>query len=146
MAVTGDLVWLTSTGIYTQEHASDLIALKRADGTEVKAFDWDDNMYDWTGVAFGAGKVVFDQGGSFGGPNRYLRVFGLAGPVPQITDRVVPLSYLGSAYSRQLTAQGAGPMSWSIVSGSLPTGMSLSGAGLLSGTPTVAGTSGCGCR
>ena len=66
-------------------------------------------MYDWTGVAFGAGKVVFDQGGSFGGPNRYLRVFGLAGPVPVITNRVVPLAYLGSAYSRQLDRPGRRP-------------------------------------
>ena len=31
-------------------------------------------------------------------------------------------------------------MSWSVVSGQLPAGMSLSGAGVLSGTPTVAGT------
>jgi outer membrane protein assembly factor BamB len=140
VAVTGDLVWVTSTGIFRQEHASDLIALKRTDGTQLTRFSWDDNMYGWTDVAFGAGKVVVDQGGSFGGPPRHLRVLGLAGPVPSIRDAVAPLAYVGTAYDHQLTAEGMGPFSWSLTSGTLPAGMSLSGSGLLSGTPTAAGT------
>ena len=69
VAVTGDVVWLTSTGIYSQEHASDLIALKRSDGTS-SGGQHDDNMYGYREAAFGAGKVVVDQGGSFGGPPR----------------------------------------------------------------------------
>ncbi|MHC4714723.1 MAG: Ig domain-containing protein, partial [Planctomycetota bacterium] len=47
------------------------------------------------------------------------------------------------AYSETLAATGGvTPYSWSIVSGSLPTGLSLnSGTGEISGTPTTGGTS-----
>ena len=47
VGVTGDVVWLTSTGIYSQEHASDLIALKRSDGSELRRISYDDNMYGY---------------------------------------------------------------------------------------------------
>ena len=43
------------------------------------------------------------------------------------------ITFLNEAYSFQLTATGAG--TWSIQSGNLPTGITLSSAGLLSGTP-----------
>ena len=47
----------------------------------------------------------------------------------------------GVAYSQSLTATGGvSPYSWS-VSGTLPAGLSLSTAGVISGTPTAAGTS-----
>ena len=44
-------------------------------------------------------------------------------------------------YSMQLSAaNGRPPYSWSLVSGSLPAGLSINAAGLISGTPTVFGT------
>jgi Phosphoesterase family/Putative Ig domain/Cellulase (glycosyl hydrolase family 5) len=59
-----------------------------------------------------------------------------------ITSLTVPSGTVGSAYSFQLTAQGgATPYTWAVSSGSLPTSLSLSSGGLISGTPTVAGTS-----
>jgi hypothetical protein len=46
------------------------------------------------------------------------------------------------AYSQQLTVSGGtAPFTFSVISGSLPPGMTLSALGLLSGTPTAAGTS-----
>jgi large repetitive protein len=42
-------------------------------------------------------------------------------------------------YSFQLTASGGGSQSWSLLTGSLPTGMQLSPGGLISGTPTATG-------
>ena len=68
VAVTGNLVWLTSTDIYSQGRGSDLIALNRLTGARLKQFHFEDNMYGWTDVAFGAGKVILDQGGTFGDP------------------------------------------------------------------------------
>lgn len=47
---------------------------------------------------------------------------------------------VGTAYSFNYTATGQGPITYSLFSGSVPTGLTLSGAGALSGTPTVAGT------
>lgn len=40
-------------------------------------------------------------------------------------------------YSFQLSATGDVPITWDITVGALPTGLSLSAAGLISGTPTV---------
>jgi hypothetical protein len=45
----------------------------------------------------------------------------------------------GKPYSFQLTAQGGGNQTWSIQSGSLPTGVTLTSGGLLTGTPTASG-------
>jgi hypothetical protein len=50
----------------------------------------------------------------------------------------VPDAFVGTPYSYTLTALGnAGPVTWTAVDG-LPSGMSLSSAGVLSGTPTSA--------
>jgi putative Ig domain-containing protein len=46
---------------------------------------------------------------------------------------------LNAPYSFQFSAQGGGTQTWSLQSGSLPAGMTLSSSGLLSGTPTTAG-------
>ncbi len=48
---------------------------------------------------------------------------------------------MNAAYSASLAAAGGtAPYTWSVISGTLPKGISLSGAGVLSGTPTVAGS------
>lgn len=48
---------------------------------------------------------------------------------------------IGSAYSQTLSASGGeGPYSYSLSAGSIPVGITLSSAGVLSGTPTSAGT------
>ena len=49
---------------------------------------------------------------------------------------------INSVYSAQLSASGgAGAYAWALTAGTLPTGLTLSHQGLLSGTPTVAGIS-----
>src|SRR5881296_3682162 len=67
-----------------------------------------------------------------------INVVGL--PLLQITSSQLPGGTVGSAYSATLSASGGtSPYSWSVSSGTLPTGLSLSSSGTLSGTPTVAG-------
>ena len=60
-----------------------------------------------------------------------------------ITTTSLPGGSVGAAYSQTLAATGgATPYSWSVVSGSLPSGLSLgSSTGTISGTPTASGTS-----
>jgi len=54
----------------------------------------------------------------------------------------LPTGTVGSAYSQTLTASGGtGGYSFSLSAGSLPTGLTLSSAGVLSGTPSASGTS-----
>ena len=64
------------------------------------------------------------------------------GSVLQITTASTPNGQFNVAYTTTLQASGGiAPLTWSIASGSLPTGLSLaSTTGIISGTPTAAGT------
>lgn len=70
-----------------------------------------------------------------------MRVLGLAGARPTVTTPVLALGRTGQPYSATLTASGAAPISWAVDSGALPGGLTLSPAGVVSGTPTGPGTS-----
>lgn len=56
------------------------------------------------------------------------------------TTSPLPAAKLGIAYSKTLAATGGGPYMWSITVGTLPTGLTLSSAGVISGTPSVGGS------
>jgi hypothetical protein len=61
-----------------------------------------------------------------------------------VTTTSLPNGKVGDAYLQTLTATGGipSPYTWSIISGSLPAGLVLSGStGVIAGTPTTAGTS-----
>jgi hypothetical protein len=59
-------------------------------------------------------------------------------PALTLTTTSLPDATAGTAYSQPLTATGgSGLFSWSVVSGSLPDGLSLSSLGVISGTPTA---------
>lgn len=61
----------------------------------------------------------------------------ISAPALSITTATLPGGTLGTAYSQALAASGgAGADTWSISSGSLPAGLTLSSAGVISGTPT----------
>jgi hypothetical protein len=58
---------------------------------------------------------------------------------PSILTTALPDMIVGSAYSYQLTASGGVlPYTWSVLSGSFPSGISLSSAGIISGTTAAA--------
>ncbi len=58
---------------------------------------------------------------------------------PKITTSSLPAGTVGTAYSVTLAGSGGiSPYTWSLSSGTLPGGLSLSTAGVLSGTPTAA--------
>lgn len=60
-----------------------------------------------------------------------------------VTTTNLPNAVVGQSYSQQLQASGGtAPVgSWAVATGSLPSGLGLSQNGLISGTPTAAGTS-----
>ena len=55
-------------------------------------------------------------------------------------DSPLPNGQTGVGYSQTLTANGIGTTTFSLDSGALPTGLTLSPAGVIAGTPTVANT------
>ncbi|MBQ3399270.1 MAG: putative Ig domain-containing protein [Synergistaceae bacterium] len=59
---------------------------------------------------------------------------------PTITTNTLPSATAETAYTAQLEATGDTPITWSVYSGSMPAGLSFSGSGAISGTPTTAGT------
>ncbi|MFN8984796.1 MAG: choice-of-anchor D domain-containing protein [Burkholderiales bacterium] len=64
-----------------------------------------------------------------------------AGTPPVITSTAPPNGLQGQPFSYGFIATGTGPIAWSIVSGSLPPGLTLNASsGAISGTPTTLGT------
>lgn len=60
-----------------------------------------------------------------------------------ISTAALPENYVGQAYTTTLSASGGQtPYSWTVVGGSLPAGVTLTSSGILSGTPTSAGSYG----
>src|SRR5512134_95631 len=86
-------------------------------------------------VWLAAGMFVFFAafigcGGGDDGSSPPPPVIGSASPLPSGT--------VGTAYSQTFTASGGtSPYSWSVTSGTLPAGLTLSTAGILSGMPTT---------
>ncbi|NJD08994.1 MAG: autotransporter outer membrane beta-barrel domain-containing protein, partial [Gemmatimonadetes bacterium] len=63
-------------------------------------------------------------------------------PEVVITTGTLPGGSVGTAYSQTLAASGgSGGYAWTVASGALPAGLTLSAGGLLSGTPTASGAS-----
>jgi Putative Ig domain len=66
----------------------------------------------------------------------------ISGGTLTITSTVATVGTVGTAYNFQLQATGGvPPYSWNATASTLPAGLALSDAGVVSGTPTAAGTS-----
>ena len=77
---------------------------------------------------------------SNGGPRLFVSCGGVC-PVITLSPPTLPGGSQGTAYSQQITASGGtAPYTFAVTTGTLPAGITLSTGGLLSGTPTVAGT------
>ncbi|WP_180977433.1 putative Ig domain-containing protein [Janthinobacterium sp. ROICE36] len=78
-------------------------------------------------------------GAPFSATNSYTVSVGA--PTISVTPATLPAAIVATAYSQQLSASGGvAPYAYTVLSGSLPAGLTLSSSGLLSGTPTAAGS------
>jgi hypothetical protein len=95
-----------------------------------------------TSPAFLAGPG-YDLATGLGSPNVSALVNAPQWSALTITTTALPQGKVDNGYSQALAASGrVAPYTWSIVSGSLPAGLSLSPTtGVISGTPTAAGVS-----
>ena len=104
------------------------------------------NTISGTPTTAGTFTFTVKAGNSVGNDTKELSIVIQAAPVepdpgqpPVITTTTLSGGKVGEAYSQTLAATGAAPITWSIESGSLPAGLTLSG-NTISGTPTTAGT------
>ena len=99
-----------------------------ADGTLGGMFTNDDG---WT---IANGKLPGLFGNTVDMPE-HLRIPG----APVITTTTLPNGIVGTEYNQTLEAEGSTPITWTIESGNLPTGLNLSAEGNILGTPTAEG-------
>jgi uncharacterized protein YhjY with autotransporter beta-barrel domain len=84
--------------------------------------------------AFSPTFTVTDSASRTGTKNLPLNV---AAPTITVSPATLPGGTVGAAYSQTATASGGtAPYTWQLASGALPAGLTLSAAGVLSGTPT----------
>lgn len=101
------------------------------------------NGFIYTGTGSGtlgwyAGSTFYTSGETPTLPSGTVLTAGY-GTAPMITTASLPGGTVGTVYSQALTATGNEPITWTVESGSLPTGLTLGGS-TISGTPTQVGT------
>lgn len=80
------------------------------------------------------GTIIVENGGVLTGETGGKVVY-----APSITTESLPEGKVNEKYSASLTADGSEPIEWSVTQGSLPTGLSLTKDGKITGIPTVRG-------
>lgn len=80
------------------------------------------------------GTIIVENGGVLTGETGGKVVY-----APSITTESLPEGKVNEEYSASLTADGSESIEWSVTQGSLPTGLSLSKGGKITGIPTVLG-------
>jgi len=92
-------------------------------------------------AAVSANMTVAIQATSVADSTKASSVSVVISPEPTVKTTSASTGTIGTAYSMTLQAGGgAGTLTWSLASGSLPAGLTLSPSGKISGTPTTAGT------
>jgi len=87
------------------------------------------------------GSVTVAVPGSTGTPQTVRVTLTVTGGLAITSTSPLAAGAVATAYSQTLTASGGtSPYQWLLVSGTLPAGLTLSTAGVLAGTPTIAGT------
>ena len=83
--------------------------------------------------------VTATDGGSFTGARAYS--FNMGSPNFTLSPSALPGATVGVTYNQPITAGGGtAPYTYSVVAGAIPPGLSVSSAGVVSGTPTTAGS------
>ena len=101
------------------------------------------NNFSPTSPANFPGVSGYDLATGWGSPTGSSLIDALAGPVTPVitTTGSLPFGVAGAAYHQALTVVGGSPAyTWSIISGSLPSNISLSSSGVISGTTLAVGT------
>ena len=112
-------------------------------GTPAASFSIDSDTQITATLAAGAsGNVEVTAAGTATLAGFTFLVAPMAVPPTLFSAATPPAGTTNTPYSYQFVANGSAPQTYSVQSGVLPSGLSLSAAGVLSGTPLVSGTFG----
>ena len=85
--------------------------------------------------------IAKDAAGNQSSDLIYVRIASSSATSTTISPSSLPGGTVGASYSQQLSASGpSSPYSFTLSAGALPSGLSLSSSGLLSGTPSASGS------
>jgi hypothetical protein len=134
------------------------ISTSNANGFAGNNLTVDGNVLWWNGVDLAVNKTQWAQANNMGGlmlfavdydavksPKSLLTaIFSTLNSTiqspPSVATSLLPNGIASTAYSQTLNATGGtSPYTWSIASGMLPAGLTISSGGVISGTPTTAG-------
>lgn len=116
------------SGFYISSNSNDSVVSASINGTSIYLF----------GKNYGSANIVVCQNGNSNQCSTiYVNVGGSGGSSSlYFNTATLPIPAINQYYSVQLQVSGGNvPYSYSIISGSLPTGLTLSSSGLISGTP-----------
>lgn len=95
-------------------------------------------LVTWTPSAAGSFPVTIRAANAGGSADQPYTITVAAATPPTINSSAVTTAAVGQAYSYQATATGTAPITWSVVSG--PSGLGISTTGLVTWTPSAAGS------
>lgn len=127
-AISGNVLWVGWASLPADGRYGGVRPLDLATGAQISQLRFDGPQV-FNPVVVAGGHVIAQN-----------RVLGLAPAAPRISTRYLTPGLSGAAYQRTLAAVGgSGAVTWSITSGALPSGVTMSSGGSISGTPTAAG-------
>ena len=133
--LTGATQQFTATGIYSEGRTQDITSQATWTSSNTGVATINEGGLA-TGVSAGITTISATLSGVVSSTTLTVQP-----PPPVIVTTSLPAGVMNMAYTGTLIAAGGTlPYSWSIASGSLPPGLTLTSAGIISGTPTTTGT------
>jgi hypothetical protein len=133
---------LVATGGYTP-YSWAVTAGTPPPGLQVSDFGCGGGCWSFEGFPEEAGTYTFSLSVTDDGQVKATKAYTVTiAPAPLvITTSSLPMGAVGAAYSSALKASGGiSPYTWSLTTGTMPAGLTLSPSGLISGAPTAAAT------
>ena len=138
--VAGQLYRGISTGLQFVASGATPITWEQTGGTVPPGMTFDETTAQLYGTPTTAGtySIAIRASNALGYDDGIFSI--TINELPNITTANLGYARLDTPYSTTLTATGTTPLTWSLDSGSVPTGLQLNANGTVTGTPLVAGT------
>lgn len=126
-STTGGIVWNGKDGtVYGKVELQEDLEIGEGESLTIE---------DGASLNTGSHEAIVN-GGTLNGEDK---ITGTVKYAPSITTEFLPEGKVNEEYATSLSANGSEPITWNVSDGNLPTGLSLSTNGKITGTPTASG-------